>query len=121
MNPQVELAKQRNRIAADRTLLAWIRTSLILIGIGFGTENVVQAIIGAGVELPQSGLLAKIVELALVALGTYAIFSAALDYRQEFYRLQQNEYHYISRRSFSTTVAIILMLVATVILVRIFL
>lgn len=30
-----ELAKERNREAADRTLMAWIRTSLSLLGFGF--------------------------------------------------------------------------------------
>ncbi len=31
-----ELARERNREAADRTLLAWIRTGLSLIGFGVG-------------------------------------------------------------------------------------
>jgi putative membrane protein len=35
-NTATELTKERNRLAADRTLMAWIRTSLSLIGFGFG-------------------------------------------------------------------------------------
>lgn len=31
-----EFAKERTREAADRTLMSWIRTSLSLIGFGFG-------------------------------------------------------------------------------------
>ncbi|MGB5713106.1 MAG: DUF202 domain-containing protein [Waterburya sp.] len=31
-NFQIELAKERNRIAVERTLLSWIRTSVSLIG-----------------------------------------------------------------------------------------
>ena len=31
-----ELARERNRAAADRTLMAWIRTSIAMIGFGFG-------------------------------------------------------------------------------------
>ena len=38
-----ELARERNREAADRTLLAWIRTSLALISFGFGIERIGQA------------------------------------------------------------------------------
>jgi uncharacterized membrane protein YidH (DUF202 family) len=30
-----ELAKERNRAAYDRTLMAWIRTAISLIGFGF--------------------------------------------------------------------------------------
>jgi uncharacterized membrane protein YidH (DUF202 family) len=35
-NIATELARERTREAADRTLMAWIRTSLSLIGFGFG-------------------------------------------------------------------------------------
>ena len=38
-----ELARERNREAADRTLLAWIRTSLAMISLGFGIERLGQA------------------------------------------------------------------------------
>jgi putative membrane protein len=34
-----ELAKYRSLAAGDRTLMAWIRTSLSLIGFGFGIPN----------------------------------------------------------------------------------
>ena len=38
-----ELARERNREAADRTLLAWIRTSLAMTSLGFGIERFGQA------------------------------------------------------------------------------
>ena len=34
-----ELAKERSRQASDRTLMAWVRTSLSLIGFGFGIAS----------------------------------------------------------------------------------
>ena len=39
-----ELARERNRAAADRTLLAWIRTALSLIGFGFGIDRIVNVV-----------------------------------------------------------------------------
>lgn len=44
MNLTNELAKQRNRDAAERTLMAWIRTCLSLISFGFGLDKIVGAI-----------------------------------------------------------------------------
>ncbi len=41
---RTEFAKFRTRQAADRTLMAWIRTSLSLISFGFGIPTIVEAI-----------------------------------------------------------------------------
>lgn len=38
-NMQVELAKERNHLANERTFQAWIRTSLSLMGLGFVIEQ----------------------------------------------------------------------------------
>ncbi len=44
-DPQTELAKERNRIAADRTLLAWVRTSISFIGMGFGISQILNFLV----------------------------------------------------------------------------
>ena len=38
--------RERNREAADRTLLAWVRASLAMISLGFGIERLGQAAVG---------------------------------------------------------------------------
>ena len=43
-----ELARERSRQAADRTLMAWVRTALSLIGFGFGIANFRDIIFRAG-------------------------------------------------------------------------
>ena len=42
-NESTQLARERNSAAADRTLMAWIRTSLSLIGFGFGIGIISRA------------------------------------------------------------------------------
>ena len=44
-----ELARERDREAADRTLMAWIRTSLSLIGFGFGIAKYRDILLGGRV------------------------------------------------------------------------
>ena len=45
-----ELARERNREAAERTLMAWIRTALALIGFGFGIGKLDAYLEGAGLH-----------------------------------------------------------------------
>ena len=49
-NTATELTKERNRLAADRTLMAWIRTALSLIGFGFGIGKVYEYLKSVGIH-----------------------------------------------------------------------
>lgn len=107
-NIQAELARERNRAAAERTLMAWIRTSLSLIGFGFGIDRIVTAIYGL---YPNSGVnpvqLSRILGLAFISLGVYAMVVASREHTKELDRIQRQEsYLYHPRRSLSLTVAI---------------
>ncbi|MBD2105436.1 DUF202 domain-containing protein [Nodosilinea sp. FACHB-13] len=107
-NPATELAKERNRAAEERTLMAWIRTALALIGFGFGIERIVAAIhqtLGDGVNPLR---LTRILGLSFVALGTLALLGAALDHNHQLQRIQRNDLVYRSRRSPALVVAYIL-------------
>lgn len=107
-NIQAELAKERNRAAAERTLMAWIRTSLSLIGFGFGIASVVNSIMNFQ-ELRDINQVrvSGIFGLAFIGLGVYAIVTAAIEHRQELQRIQRNaDYFYRPRHSIGLTVSI---------------
>ncbi len=107
-NSATELAKERNRAAAERTLMAWIRTALALIGFGFGIDRIVAAIhqnLGDSVNPLR---LTRILGLSFVALGTFALLSAALDHNHQLQRIQRNDLVYRSRRSPALAVAYVL-------------
>jgi putative membrane protein len=105
VNESNELAKERNREASDRTLLAWIRTSLALIAFGFGIDRIVNDI---APDHRDSIGLSAIVGLSFMALGIYALLSAAIHYRREIRMLDAAQYRYQDRRSTGILVATIL-------------
>ena len=93
-NIQAELARERNRAAAERTLMAWIRTCLSLISFGFGIDSIVRALNAQGSSRPLQ--LSRILGLAFIALGTYAMIQAAIEHQQELRHIQQSA-NYVHR------------------------
>lgn len=107
---RTELAKYRSRAAADRTLMAWIRTSLSLIGFGFGIPTIVRT-------LEQTHLHPKIdpvrfsVIVGLSFIGT-GMLGMALGLREHRHLLQQIESdRYTYETSYSTEIVGVALLV----------
>lgn len=78
--------------AAERTLLAWLRTGLAVVGLGFVVArfglflNMMQRV---DVE-PQSSLVSTIIGTAFVLIGAALIFVSALQHRRYIRSLSQS-------------------------------
>lgn len=96
---QAELARQRNHIAADRSLLSFVRTGLTLISLGVGINDMVDALTSQVNGAINPNRLAYILSLIFVGYGTASLLLAARDYQQELQRLQAPDYAYTPRPS----------------------
>ena len=103
-----ELAKERNRAAAERTLMAWIRTCLSLISFGFGVDRIITALQKSVISdyFNDPLHLTRIIGLSFIGIGTVAIILAAIEHRQELHHIKQEHYRYKSRSSLAFMVAI---------------
>lgn len=97
---RTELAKYRSRAAADRTLMAWIRTSLSLISFGFGIPTIVKAIektqVGQKIN-PVS--FSVIIGLSFIGVGMFGLALALKEHRQMLKLIQSDRYTYESSKN----------------------
>jgi putative membrane protein len=107
-----ELARERNRAAADRTLMAWIRTALSLIGFGFGIGKLAAYLDKTGLRTSQNLAHDSVVFGALfILVGILGLLSATVQHARILKRLSQPDFAYDAMRPIAMTVAIMLMLI----------
>ena len=95
INEGIELSKARSREAADRTLMAWIRTSLSLIGFGFGIDGITRALANTALgDTPNLVFNARILGLSFIIVALFAVIVAMIQYRQELKMLEAGDYRY---------------------------
>lgn len=84
-----ELAKERNRAAADRTLIAWLQNCLVLISLGLAIDQIGRAITPQSgaiadrnrwVELTALGFIGFGIGLMGMAMGQYWLQLRAIDH-----------------------------------------
>jgi putative membrane protein len=115
-----ELARERNREAADRTLLAWIRTSLAMISFGFGIERIGQAAIDLDGKLSGfSAIRTRIGGAVLVALGIAATLAGMWEHRRVLRAIASEDYRYADRPPIARFMAVALVAVGVAALVLI--
>jgi uncharacterized membrane protein YidH (DUF202 family) len=108
----IQFARERSREAAERTLMAWIRTALALIGFGFTIAKFHD-------YLEQSALMAAIdpIHSALVfggsfiAIGVFGLIAAIVQHWRILRRLESDVFIYAQPRRLPMFVAILIVLI----------
>ena len=85
------LALDRTRMASERTLMAWVRTALSMIGFGFTIYKFLQVVQEQSklpVLRPQAP---RNVGLMLVGIGTFAVIIACIQHWRYVMRLRPDQ------------------------------
>lgn len=107
-----ELARERNREAADRTLLAWIRTSLAMISLGFGIERLGQAALAFDGRMSGfSPLKTRFFGAALIALGVAATLAGMWEHKRVLAAVSSDDYRYTDRPPIARYMGVALVIV----------
>ncbi|MCP9800197.1 YidH family protein [Synechococcus sp. RedBA-s] len=118
MNLTNELAKERNREAAERTLMAWIRTCLSLISFGFGLDKIIGAIEASRFEgSSHAHFSVRLISIGFVLTGILAMAAATRQHRKVLRRLKQDDFVYLDSPSISMATAMALTMIGLVALV----
>jgi uncharacterized membrane protein YidH (DUF202 family) len=115
---KVNLAKERSREAADRTLMAWIRTALSMIGFGFGIakfyDYLEMAELRQALDPIHSTLL---IGGGFIALGVFGLGAAVVQHLRILRRLAQENFAYTHTRQLPTIMAGMLLIIGVLALV----
>jgi putative membrane protein len=91
LDRNTQLALRRSFLATERTLMAWIRTSISMIGFGFTMAKLFQSLAASNVLIrgPAGNVwTAEGVGLVLISLGTVALILAVFDHYREIKQLR---------------------------------
>lgn len=89
-----ELAKERNRAAAERTINAWIGNCLSLIGTGVAIDQISRSL---RQRFPEGDPLVTetvthITSMAFIGIGLVLLFLALMQHRLEIKTLEREDY-----------------------------
>jgi putative membrane protein len=111
VNVSNERARERSRQAADRTLMAWVRTALSLIGFGFGVAQFRDILVRAELlerRPPDHLSLTLYFGLAFIAVGVLGLLAATVQHWNILEHIKRDEFHYTGFRPLVFIMAILL-------------
>jgi putative membrane protein len=113
-NINTELAKERNHGAYDRTMMAWVRTALTLIGFGVGIFEFTGK---AGAE--QIFKSSRLVGVLLIILGVVSMFLAIQENKTSHEKLLKPNFIYEHKTSLAIKIGYALIVIGLLALINV--
>jgi putative membrane protein len=119
-----ELAKERNRAAYDRTLMAWIRTAISLIAFGFAIAKSYEYIHYETLE--KTGRFLDDMHaplwfgLSFILLGMLCILGGVIQHVKVLKQIQSSKFTYADSKPLAKIVALILLIIGVFALIALF-
>ncbi len=115
-NPTNELAKERNRAAAERTINSWIGNCLSLLGIGIAIDQVTQALHERFPENDPAMSLetARWISIFFMSSGIVLLAIALLQHQIQVQSIDQENYVSLSVRSLNRVAVSAILVFSTI-------
>jgi putative membrane protein len=113
-NTNTELAKERTHGAYDRTMMAWVRTSLTFIGFGIGVFEFAGKTGGESIFRSS-----RLVAVLLIVLGVVSMFLAIKENKESHASLLSPHFKYVPKTSLAMKVGYALIGIGIIALVHI--
>ncbi len=119
-----ELAKERNRAAYDRTLMAWIRTAISLIGFGFAIAKSYEYI-----EMDEVEKTGRFIDqihaplwfgVSFIVLGMVCILGGVIQHVELVKEIRSGRFAYGEPRPMAKIIALFLLIIGIFALITIF-
>lgn len=110
-----ELAKERNRAAAERTMNSWLSNCLGLVGAGVAVDQIDQSLRqrfpDASYAMAEN--VAHIIGLTFVGVGIVLLVLALIQHRLEIKTIEREDYVLLSIKTLNRVVAAAIILTGT--------
>jgi putative membrane protein len=114
--------KVTDHLANERTFLAWVRTSLAIMGFGFIVERFGLLLREIGTKItntPVPSIYSSIVGITLTLLGVLVMIVALLNFLQARHAIDREQFH--PHRSFVILLTIITCLIGAILAIYLYL
>jgi putative membrane protein len=106
--PSEESKYIQQHLANERTFLAWVRTAIAIMGVGFLVTNLHSSMID---NLSERGdMLATVIGLASVGLGVLTVLMSMIVYFKKIHSI--NNQTFVSSKTYILTLSTIIIIIA---------